>query len=298
MQELLAKDIPDGLIGESWEISAHSHGLSTVATGELAGKTLPELVKLFGAQMLGREVYADYKDVFPLLIKLIDVNALASVQVHPDDAQARRLEHFPFGKTEAWYIISAKPAAEFYLGFQDGVAEKDFRKAVSERTVKSLLNRLAVESGSCVSVPPGMVHACGNGVFLLEIQQSCDITYRVYDWDRVDAHGRKRELHIEKALQVIDFAARPRIYKAEKKENTLNKLMAGEKFSVFAIPVKGSFIFPDGESFLAATVIEGAGKLSWAENEIELKSGESFFVPPGIETSIHSNNCTIVSASL
>lgn len=298
MKELLGKDIPEGPIGESWEISAHPHGLSTVANGELAGKSLPELIKLFGAQLLGKEASAKYKDTFPLLVKLIDVNALPSVQVHPDDAAARRLEHFPFGKTEAWYIITAKDTAEFYLGFQKGVAEKDLLVALRNGTVKNILNRITVKNDSCVFVPPGTVHACGNGVFLLEIQQSCDITYRVYDWDRVDASGRKRELHIEKALQVIDFNARASVYKAEKKENTLNKLIATEKFSVFETRIKGDFILPAAGSFLAATVIEGTGRLSWGKNEIGLKTGESFFIPPGIATGIQADNCTVISASL
>jgi len=298
MQELLGKNIPAGLIGESWEISAHPNGLSTVTAGKLAGKNLPELIEIFGAQLLGREVCAHYGGVFPLLVKLIDVNALASVQVHPNDDDALRLEHFPFGKTEAWYIITARDTAEFYLGFQKGVAEKDFLGAIRNGTVKNILNRVDVKSDSCVFVPPGMVHACGNGVFLLEIQQSCDITYRVYDWDRIDAQGKKRELHIEKTGQVIDFSAQPNIYQAEKKENTLNKLVASEKFSVFETRIKGDFVFPAGQTFFTATVIEGTGKLYWSGHETGLKTGESFLVPPGINAGIHADNCTAIIATL
>ena len=210
MAEKLGKTIPDGPVGESWEISAHPNGVCRVSGGPLDGTPLDELVRRAGADLLGARAAKKYGDSFPLLVKLVDANALASVQVHPNDEQARRLESYPWGKTEAWYIIHRAPDARFHIGLAPDVTPATFREALESGGASQLLASSDAKPGDCILVPPGTVHAVGQGVLFLEIQQSSDITYRVYDWDRKDEQGRPRELHIDKAMQVIDFAARPR----------------------------------------------------------------------------------------
>ena len=232
MAERLGKRIPDGPVGESWEVSAHPNGVSRAADGPWAGRSLAEITAAQGPALLGAETHAKYGGEFPVLVKLIDVNALASVQVHPDDAQAQRLEGYPRGKTEAWYIIARKPSARFYLGLADGVTPEGFRAAVAGGSARELLAAPEVSEGDCLFVPPGTVHACGDGVLLLEVQQSCDITYRVYDWDRVDEKGARRELHVEKALQVIDWSARPSVLRPEQREDALNPILSCSQFDM------------------------------------------------------------------
>ena len=298
MKDLLGKDIPDGPVGESWEVSPHPSGLSRVAGGPLEGRTLPELAARFGARLLGEDAYAKYGGVFPLLVKLIDVNALASVQVHPGDRQARELEGFPFGKAEAWYILDLQPTAVFYLGFRSGVDEKALLEAIAEGRVKDLLNPLSAERGDCIYVPPGTVHACGNGVFLLEVQQCCDLTYRVYDWDRVDEAGKRRLLHLEKARAVIDYGARPAVHRAAVRPNRLNEVFACPYFSIQELPVEGEFRFPPGRVCRAGTVVRGRGALLWEDGGIDLETGDSFVVPAEVEGAMVRGKCAILSTAL
>jgi mannose-6-phosphate isomerase len=298
MKDLLGKDIPDGPVGESWEVSPHPNGLSRVANGPLEGSTLPELARDYGARLLGRSAFERYGGAFPLLVKLIDVNALASVQVHPNDEQARRLEGFPFGKAEAWYIVDVRPGAAFCIGFRAGVDEAEFLRALEDGRVEGLLNRVEVRSGDCIHVPPGTVHACGNGVFLLEIQQPCDITYRVFDWNRTDDSGKPRPLHIEKARAVIDYGARPRVHRAARVPNAMNEVLVSPHFSIHEAQVEGELRLPADGSCRAATVVRGRGSLAWAEGSAPLATGESFVLPAEVEGAVVSGECTLIAATI
>jgi len=298
LKDLLDKDIPDGPVGESWEISPHPSGLSRVASGSLEGRNLQELARELGARLLGQAIHQKYGGAFPLLVKLIDVHHLASVQVHPGDEQAQRLEGFPFGKSEAWYILGVKPTAVFYIGFRDGVTEKDFLRALSERKVKDLLNPLSPREGDCILVPPGTVHACGGGVLLLEIQQCCDITYRVYDWDRTDERGERRPLHLEKARAVMDFAAKAEVHRASREPNAVNLILDSPFFSIHETPVDGAFRFPRDAVCRASTVIAGGGTLSWEEGALPLRTGDSFVVPAEVEGTTVAGSCSIITTVL
>jgi mannose-6-phosphate isomerase len=294
MADIVGKKIPDGPMGESWEVSAHPNGVSRVSGGPYDGTPLDELARAAGADLLGARVHTKYGGAFPLLVKLIDVNALASIQVHPNDEQARRLEGYPFGKTEAWFILSRKPDASFFLGMVPGVTAESFRAALAEGTARSLLATPRVQAGDCVLVPPGTVHAAGNGVLLLEVQQSSDITYRVDDWDRVDEKGKERELHLDKALQVIDFSARPQIFRAAAEEDALNHVLTCAHFEMFDVRVAARVALPRRDACSTGTVVEGSCRLVADATAIAVACGESFVIPAGAEARLEGSGARVI----
>jgi mannose-6-phosphate isomerase len=298
MADRLGKRIPDGPVGESWEVSAHPNGVSRAADGPLTGMSLAEIAAKHGPALLGEKTHAAYRGEFPVLVKLIDVNALASVQVHPDDAQAQRLEGYPRGKTEAWYIVSREPAARFHLGLVDGVTPDRFRRALAEGTVRDLLASPQVSAGDCLFVPPGTVHACGQGVLLLEVQQSCDITYRVYDWDRVDEKGNRRELHVEKALQVIDWGARPSVLHPAQEPDALVPILSCTSFDMHRAAVEAGLEVPPLPLCRTGTVVEGRCMLAGAEARLELACGDSFVAPAGAGFSLQAGPAAVVITTM
>ncbi len=201
LETRLGRELPPGTVAESWEIAAHTNGQSTVANGPLAGCTLADLQQRWGERLLGSS--AD-SESFPLLIKLLDANRWLSVQVHPDDAYARK-HAGELGKTELWIILHAEPGAEIIYGLKAGVDRQSLAQAAEAGAVDSVLHRLPVHTGDAVYVPAGTVHALGPGVIVAEIQQNSDTTYRLYDWGRAGADGQSRPLHVQQALDVIDW---------------------------------------------------------------------------------------------
>lgn len=199
LAEKLGRSLPDGIVAESWEIAAHPNGQSRVANGAAAGKTLGELVDAWGADLLGRHSsQALEQGRFPLLIKLLDANRWLSVQVHPDDSYAAQ-HAADLGKTEMWVVLHAEPDAELIYGFRPGVDRDKFAAAIAAGETERWLHRMRVQAGDVIFVPTGAIHALGPGIIVAEIQQNSDTTYRIYDW------GRDRPLHIEHALNVLNF---------------------------------------------------------------------------------------------
>lgn len=203
--ELLGKVLPEGKISESWEASCHEDGLSVIDNGEFNGKTLYEVIKEKGKEILGEDIYEIYGEKFPVLIKFIDANDKLSVQVHPDDEYAKKYEDNSLGKNEMWYIIEAKPTAKLICGLKDGIDKEKFKKACDDEKVEDCLRYVEVTKGDIINIPSGTVHAIGEGLLVAEIQQSSNVTYRIYDYNRRDSKGNKRELHLNKALEVINF---------------------------------------------------------------------------------------------
>ena len=281
MAERLGKQIPEGLVGESWEISAHPGGVSCVSGGPLNGMPLDELVRTAGTDLLGQRGYKKYGDSFPLLVKLVDVTLMASVQVHPNDEQAQRMEGYPWGKMEAWYIIHRSPDARFHVGLAAGVTPEAFQEALESGKAESVLGSVNAKPGDCILVPPGAVHAVGQGALFLEIQQSSDITYRVRDW--ADEHGRTRELALEKALQVIDFSAKPRVFRTSVRADALGRIMAGSRFEIFEARVATGMDLPARASCAAGTVVDGDLRLLAGSVLLDLRPGDSFVVPAGMK---------------
>jgi len=195
-------------IGESWELSHVEQNYSVVANGDLAGKTIQELIQEYGSKLLGVNVFQKYGQTFPLLIKFIDAHDKLSIQVHPNDALAMA-RHQSSGKTEMWYVIKAAPGAVLYSGFSQPMDADEYVRRVENNTLMDVLNKFDVRAGEVLFLPAGRVHAIGAGCFIAEIQQTSDITYRIYDYNRKDADGNERELHTEWAKDAIDYAIRP-----------------------------------------------------------------------------------------
>jgi len=205
LKERFRKKAPAGaLIGESWEITGMTDDSSMVANGYLKGNTLEEIAEVYMDELLGESVYDRYGTEFPLLIKIIDANDRLSIQVHPDDRLAEE-RHHAWGKTEMWYVIDAKPGAVIYTGFRKKITREEYLERLAAKTLEETINVTPVRAGDAFFIPAGMVHAIGAGVLLAEIQQTSDVTYRIYDWDRTDASGKPREMHTALALDAINF---------------------------------------------------------------------------------------------
>lgn len=194
----------DEPIGESWEVSAVESSPSLIANGPLKGRTLVSVVEEYGKELLGDAVYEQYKGKMPLLVKFIDAKKDLSIQVHPDDEMAMR-EHKKFGKTEMWYIIDAEPGAFIYSGFKEQITPEEYRQRVENGTICEALAKHEVKSGDVFFIPAGRVHAICGGIMLAEVQQSSDVTYRIYDYNRPGLDGKPRELHTALAAQALDF---------------------------------------------------------------------------------------------
>ena len=197
---------PEGVIAESWEIAGHEDGTTRVANGRYAGKLLTELHEELGLDLIGsRSAWAQERGKFPLLIKLLDANRPLSVQVHPQDDYALANEGNELGKTEMWVVLDAQPNAEVILGVPHRISPNEFRVAIKNNQLEPHLHRIPVKAGDHVCVPAGSLHAIMGGLLIAEIQQNSNTTYRVYDWGRVGANGQPRPLHVDKALEVINF---------------------------------------------------------------------------------------------
>lgn len=201
LKGLAADDEP---IGESWEVSAVPSSQSIVANGELKGKSLGDIVEDYGMDILGRATAERYGGQFPLLIKFIDAERDLSIQVHPNDKLAKE-RHDKFGKTEMWYVIDAKPGAYLYSGFKDIITRHEYRKRVEDGTICDVLAKHEVKAGDVFYIPAGRVHAICGGILLAEVQQSSDVTYRIFDYNRKGLDGKPRELHTDMAVEAIDF---------------------------------------------------------------------------------------------
>jgi len=272
--EMFGRTLPAGKIAESWEIAAHPNGSSIVINGTHAGKSLAELTLELGTKLVGTNgEWAVERGKFPLLVKLIDANDRLSVQVHPKDDYARLNEGNELGKTEMWVLLKAKENAQLIYGVKKGATPQSFRQAVENGMVESQLQFVSIKTGDHVSVPAGTVHAIMEGEIIAEIQQNSDTTYRVYDWNRTGADGKPRELHIDKALDVIDFEhPDPKLEPAAWIESNENfhryRLCANEYFITERIELQAGASYNgkcDGSSLEIWGIIQGSVHLNTEE---------------------------------
>jgi len=269
-------------IGESWEISHVKNNVSVVAEGELKGKSLEELIETYHEKLLGQKVIDRFGTTFPLLVKFIDAHESLSVQVHPDDALAKK-RHNSFGKTEMWYVIQAAPGAFLYSGFAQSITPDDYVHSLEDDTFINYLQRHEVQSGDVFFLPAGRVHAIGAGCFIAEIQQTSDITYRIYDYNRRDANGNPRELHTELAKDAIDYKIYPD-YKLDyiPGQQPVQSLVSCPYFTTNLIEGKKDDIIqtPHPDSFSIYIGLAGSARLTDSNGySVELRQGETVLVP-------------------
>lgn len=283
LRDVLGKKASDKA-GESWEISGVEDDISIVENGFLAGNSLLELTEIYMGDLLGDSIYDRFGVEFPLLIKFIDAADFLSVQVHPDDAMALE-RHNSYGKTEMWYIVESD-RGELITGFNRKLDREEYLKHFKEGRLKEILNYEAVAPGDIYFMPAGRIHAIGSGVLLAEIQQTSDVTYRIYDWDRTDDQGKARDLHIDLALDAIDFSFHPSC-KTEYRplENSTVTAVDSPFFTTGVIkldqPVEKDFNLID--SFVIYLCMEGAAGITYPGGVELIKKGETILIPAEIK---------------
>lgn len=298
----LNKSISSKNIGESWEISDVKGSCSSVSNGKLKGKSLKELLKKYQAGLVGEKVYAQFGDTFPLLLKFIDAREHLSVQLHPNDELAKK-RHDSFGKTEMWYIVQADKDAEIIVGFKEGVTAPDYLQKLEQKKLPSILNFEKVKSGDVFFIKPGLIHAIGAGVLLAEVQQTSDITYRVYDWDRKDNTGNKRELHTELAMEAVDFKDNNQFkigYNDVKNESISLLNHSYFKTSKLTLNRNLTIDYTQKESFVVLMCTEGAAEIVVSNGKSELlKLGETLLLPACFDqVEIRTENTVLLEVSI
>ena len=287
-------DLPN--IGESWEISDVEGDTSVVCNGTLKGKSLKALLETYKSDLIGEKNYEVFGNKFPLLIKFIDAKQDLSIQLHPNDELAAK-RHNSFGKTEMWYVFQADEGANLIVGFNQKVTPQDYLKHLEDKTLTKILNFDQVTTGDTYFIEVGRVHAIGAGVMVAEIQQTSDITYRVYDWDRVDDQGNARELHNDLAIDAINFDM-PDNFRVSynKEENKSNKMVSCQYFNTSYLKVTAPVHKTnDKDSFFIYMCVDGEAKLSGNGVEEIIKKGETLLMPASVTSyTITSNHATLL----
>jgi len=287
IKTVLGKDFsPLPNCGETWEISGVKGNISEVAEGALAGKKLTKLIEEYKATLLGKQVFENSGMEFPLLVKFIDANADLSIQVHPDDALAKK-RHNSLGKTEMWYIFKADDDTKLVSGFNREMDKETYVKHLEDKTLTEIMNYEDVVDDDVFFLPAGRVHTIGKGCLLAEIQQTSDITYRIYDFDRKDAQGNTRELHTEEALDAIDYKHYDE-YKTiydKSKTNAPVKLASCPYFETNVLKCNTSIArdYDNIDSFVIYVCFDGAFSIQYADGEVSVKKGEAVLLPASIK---------------
>lgn len=275
--------------GESWELSAVQGDISEVSNGFLKGNTLEELIEIYMGELVGEKVFDRFGIEFPLLIKFIDAQDDLSIQVHPDDKLAKE-RHNSYGKTEMWYIMDAQPGAMLISGFSRNVSKDEYLNYLQNKKLKEIMNFVPVKQGDSFFTPAGRVHAIGTGILLAEIQQTSDITYRIYDWERLDSKGNPRELHTDLALDAIDYN-HPKDVKVNYND-TLNESVNLAKCQYFttnklSFDKKIEREYIDKDSFVIYICCKGGFDLIYNNTEkLEVAAGDTILIPATINTTI------------
>ena len=279
---ILNKQSDEKNIGESWEISGVDRNISVVANGKLKGETLENLLIIYRDALVGKKVFDEFSYKFPLLIKYIDAKEALSIQLHPNDKLAKE-RHNSFGKTEMWYVMQADEGGNLIVGFKEDSNKEEYIKHLENKSLLEILNVDKVQTGDVYFIPTGRVHAIGAGVMLAEIQQTSDITYRIYDWDRKDARGNFRKLHTELALEAIDYKAQKE-YKTiyNKTLNKQKKIIDCQYFTTNILQVDGKIKIDhsDKDSFVIYMCVKGKLDFNYGDDGVEtLANGETLLIP-------------------
>ena len=270
-------------VAESWELAVHKDGTNTVASGPDAGMKLDEYLKKQGEAYIGKRASAF--PFFPVLIKLIDAKDPLSIQVHPSDEYALEHEN-EFGKTEVWYIVDAEPGSFLYFGLNRTVTPEEFRRRIADNTILEILNKVEVKPGEVYFIPSGTIHAIGAGILICEIQQNSNLTYRVYDYDRRDKDGNPRQLHVEKALKVVNMEKLelPDQNRASRASQgaVITPIADCQYFTTAQYTSAGTcHLDAQEESFTHVMFLAGKGTIAFGEQTLDYQKGDSFLVPAG-----------------
>jgi mannose-6-phosphate isomerase len=284
LKDYLHKSISSNKTGESWEISTVPNAVSIISNGIYQGKNLNELIEQFPEAILGKEVVKRFGTQFPLLFKYLDANQDLSIQLHPNDALAKK-RHNSFGKTEMWYVMQADAGARLIIGFKEDTNRETYIKQLHENKLLPLLNEIPVQKGDVFLLETGTIHAIGAGILIAEIQQTSDITYRLYDWDRVDEQGNKRELHTELALDAINFKKTPTQKEYQSKSNESVEIVNCPFFRTELISLESELIIENsGDSFFVLMCTEGNFSIEYNKTTVDFNIGQTILLPANLRS--------------
>jgi len=294
LKTILNKSITSKITGESWELSTVEGDVSIVAEGELKGKSLMDLINDMPEEILGTSVYKRFGKQFPLLFKYLDAREDLSIQVHPNDKLAKE-RHNSFGKTEMWYVMQADADARIIVGFKKDSSKEEYLKHLNDKTLVSILDDVKAKSGDVFFLETGTVHAIGAGLVVAEIQQTSDITYRLYDFDRKDAQGNTRELHVDLALDAINYNKVDTQKKYDKKTNVANVVVDCPYFTTNFIPLEDKVeVAKSGQTFTVYMCIEGNFEIEYEGFKQSYKKGDTVLVPAAINAFVLIGNASIL----
>ncbi len=298
LRDILHKTIVSDISGESWEISTVPGDVSVVANGALEGTDLNAVVALDPEAVLGKKVVAQFGDQFPLLFKFLDAREDLSIQVHPNDALAKE-RHNSFGKTEMWYVMQADPGAQLIVGFKEDSNVEAYQTALAQHQVVDLLAKHSVQKGEVFFLETGTVHAIGAGTLIAEIQQTSDITYRIYDFDRRDAQGNLRELHTELALDAINYQHTESKKAYAQNTNVSNVMVDCPYFTTSFIPLTDTAsVHCTHDSFTVLMVMEGDCALLYGDKKMEVTKGTTILLPAALGTVQLKGNAELLEITI
>lgn len=284
LKSMFNKPITSDITGESWELSDVKGDVSVVKNGEYKGKTLTALLEAFPDELLGKRVHARFGKQFPLLFKFLDAREDLSIQVHPNDELAKK-RHNSFGKTEMWYVMQADENARIIVGFEEKSSPEQYLKSLEDKSILTLLHTVNAKKGDVFFLETGTVHAIGAGLVIAEIQQTSDITYRIYDFDRKDAEGNTRELHVDLALDAINYEKTETQMDYSRHKNESNGVVDCPYFTTNFIPLEGqTVVSKDGGSFTVYMCVEGSFEMEIAGSVYEYQTGDTILVPAAIKS--------------
>ncbi|MCD0466739.1 type I phosphomannose isomerase catalytic subunit [Flavobacterium sp. ENC] len=294
LKTILNKPIVSKITGESWELSTVEGDVSVVANGSFKGKSLMDLINEMPNEILGTKVYERFGKQFPLLFKYLDAREDLSIQVHPNDKLAKE-RHNSFGKTEMWYVTQADPDARIIVGFKENSSKEEYLKHLNDKTLVSILDDVKAKPGDVFFLETGTVHAIGAGLVVAEIQQTSDITYRLYDFDRKDAQGNTRELHVDLALDAINYNKVETQKKYETKTNVSNTVVDCPYFTTNFIPLEDKVaVSKTGETFTVYMCIEGSFEIEYDGFKQSYIKGDTVLVPAEINAFILTGKASIL----
>lgn len=298
LKNYLNKPISSEITGESWELSAVPNDVSVINNGIFKGKNLNEVLDLYPEEILGTTVFNQFGKQFPLLFKYLDAKSDLSIQLHPNDELAKA-RHNSFGKTEMWYVMQADENARLIVGFKENSSKEKYLQKLESNDILSLLNEIPVKKGDVFLLETGTIHAIGAGIVIAEIQQTSDVTYRVYDWDRVDANGNKRELHTELALDAINYKTTSAKKEYEAIENKSISVVDCPYFKTNIISLNDQVLIDKtSDSFMVLMCTEGHFELILEDQKYTYQTGDTVLIPAVLTSFLLKGRATVLEITV